>query len=194
MSTDNSESLQYAHDIATLLTRLERLSRSDDGEAGLNPAQWEALRYVAQANRFSRHPAALAAYLGSTRGTVSQTLIALEQKGFVSRTPSPTDKRSVLLSLTAKGETALARDPLHRLALDLDEANDAGTIAAMRAALQATVLRFVSRNNGKAFGMCQTCRYFEADASGTREANHCALLNVPLSRADSEAICAEQVA
>ena len=39
--------------------------------------------FIARANRFSRTPAALADYAGSTRGTISQTLIALEQKGLV---------------------------------------------------------------------------------------------------------------
>ena len=66
---------------ASLIDRLGRLMRSGEHAGDLNPAQWEALRYLARANRFSRTPAALAQYLGSTRGTVSQTLIALEDHG-----------------------------------------------------------------------------------------------------------------
>ncbi len=72
----------------------------------LGPAQWEALRFVARANRllatFSRTPAALAGSIsGSTRGTVSQVLIALEQKGHLTREPSERDRRSVVLELTS---------------------------------------------------------------------------------------------
>ena len=65
-----SAAIESAH----LIGRLDRLMRSGVAVEGLNPAQWEALRYLARANRFSRPPAGLADYLGSTRGTVSQTL------------------------------------------------------------------------------------------------------------------------
>ncbi|MCC6205883.1 MAG: MarR family transcriptional regulator, partial [Hyphomicrobiales bacterium] len=98
---------ESALEAARLIDRIERLVRSGVTVHGLNPAQWEALRYLARANRFSRTPAGLAAYLGSTRGTVSQTLIALEQKGFVARQASDRDRRSIDLSLTAKGLEAL---------------------------------------------------------------------------------------
>ena len=71
--------------IAWPLERLTRLMRAGEHEGGLNPAQWEALRYLARANRFSRTPAALADFLGTTRGTVSQTVIALERTGHLTR-------------------------------------------------------------------------------------------------------------
>ncbi|MCE3256092.1 MAG: transcriptional regulator, MarR family, partial [Nitrobacter vulgaris] len=91
------------------------LTRSGGNIAELNPAQWEALRYLSRANRFSRTPAALAGYVGS-RGTISQTLIALEQKGLASRQSSRRDGRSVELALTRRGEAVLTGDPLRRLA------------------------------------------------------------------------------
>jgi DNA-binding MarR family transcriptional regulator len=80
--------LSTALEAAYLIDRLDRLTRSGGSIAELNPAQWEALRYLSRANRFSRTPAALAGYVGSTRGTISQTLIALEQKGLASRQSS----------------------------------------------------------------------------------------------------------
>ena len=64
----SSEALEVAH----LIDRLERLTRFGEQSGDLNPAQWEALRYMGQANRFSRTPAALADYLASTRGTISR--------------------------------------------------------------------------------------------------------------------------
>lgn len=182
------EALEAAH----LIDRLERLARSGEQTAGLNPAQWEALRYLARANRFSRTPAALADYLASTRGTVSQTLIALEQKGFVAREQSDKDKRSVDLSLTARGGAMLKNDPLLALARDIDGA--AGRRARdLVASLGATLRNAIARNDGRAFGVCLTCRHFRADVrpeSGSP--HHCALLDEPLSAADSGAICVEQ--
>ena len=73
-------------DLAQLREQLERLSRlirQQGFHEGLNPAQWEALRYVSRANRFSNSPGALAQYLGSTKGTVSQTILSLEKKVFL---------------------------------------------------------------------------------------------------------------
>ena len=72
-------------DVAVLLNRLSRIAHALQFSNGLNPAQWEALRYIGRANRYSASPTALADYVGSTKGTVSQTLIALEAKGYVSR-------------------------------------------------------------------------------------------------------------
>ncbi|MFC3075940.1 MarR family winged helix-turn-helix transcriptional regulator [Shinella pollutisoli] len=181
-----------ALEAARLIDRIERLSRGGVPVHGLNPAQWDALRYLSRANRFSRTPAGLAAYLGSTRGTVSQTLIALEEKGFVHKRASERDRRSVDLGLTEKGTAALGDDPLLLLARDVAEAtgDEASTVVAL---LQQTLRAAIRRNGGRAFGLCRTCRYFRAGndpASG--EPHHCTLLNEPLSEADSGGICLEQ--
>jgi len=181
-----------ATDAAHLIERLDRLARHGDALGELNPAQWEALRYVARANRFSRNPAALADYLGSTRGTVSQTLIALEQKGMIERRPSERDRRSIDLVLTAAGNAALRRDPIAHLAEDIAAAlgKDAEKLAG---ALRASLAHAIARNDGKPFGICHTCRHFRRNAKpGTKQPHHCALLDAPLSAADSELICVEQ--
>ena len=68
-----------------LLTRAARLIAGDGHQGGLKPVQWQALRYLESANRFSRTPGALAAWLGQTKGTVAQTLIARARKGLVTR-------------------------------------------------------------------------------------------------------------
>lgn len=181
-----------AIDVAHLIDRLDRLARSGEAVDGLNPAQWEALRFVARANRFSRTPAALAEYLGSTRGTVSQTLISLEQKGHVTREPSPRDRRSVMLELTAMGSQALKHDPILALAADLEGAASdrlETVVEVLRSALHA----MITRNGGRAFGACYTCRHFRKGGGSSRSTpHHCALLDEPLSEADSRAICVEQ--
>jgi DNA-binding MarR family transcriptional regulator len=111
-----------AQEAAQLIERLERLARLGESSVRLNPAQWDALRYFARANRFSRTPAALAAYLASTRGTVSRTLVSLETKGYLMRGKSERDGRSVEFGLTRKGETALRSDPIVDLASDIEAA------------------------------------------------------------------------
>jgi DNA-binding MarR family transcriptional regulator len=186
--TIDPSAIQAAH----LIDRLDRLTRSGPNIEGLNPAQWEALRYLARANRFSRTPAALADYLGSTRGTVSQTLISLEQKGFVGRTQSTRDKRSIDLELTTQGETALEDDPLLALAHDL-AASAGQDIHNLVETLRAVLQRAVARNDGKAFGACHTCRHFQRGVGTSSSTPHrCGLLDEPLSETDSRSICVEQ--
>lgn len=183
-----------AVEAAHLIERLERLARAGELAADLNPAQWEALRYVARANRFSRTPAALADYLGSTRGTVSQSLIALERKGLIVREQSEIDRRSLHLSLTPAGEKALKHDPLLDVAVRVDTHVGPKTKVLLEQ-LRAMLADAIAHNKGRAFGACFTCRHFRKEAHpGTRQRHHCALLDEPLSETDSLHICVEQEA
>lgn len=181
-----------SHEAAHLINRLERLARASEQVGRLNPAQWEALRYLARANRFSRTPAALADYLASTRGTISRTLASLESKGYVAREASPRDGRSVEFGLTDNGSKALQRDPLLAMATDIEQATG-GDSRTLLDSLRRTLRNAIARNRGRAFGACYTCCHFRSDVRpSTRTPHHCGLLDEPLSEADSRAICAEQ--
>lgn len=189
MSRKSSESLSLdsARRAAELIGRLDRLARSSARAGDMNPAQWEALRYLARANRFSRTPAAVAEYFGSTRGTVSQTLIALEEKGYVVKRASVRDRRSLDLALTPAGETALAHDALPEFAAMLAAGTDATGLADRLAEALGGVL---AKRGGKPFGACKTCRHFRTDAKPGPY--RCALLEERLSAEDAELICVEQ--
>jgi DNA-binding MarR family transcriptional regulator len=181
-----------ALEAARLIDRLDRLARMNEQIGELNPAQWEALRYLARANRFSRTPAALADYLASTRGTVSRTLTSLEEKGYVIRDASSRDGRSVQLQLTAQAQKALKHDPLLAVAKDIEQAAG-GALAELVDALRATLKHAITRNKGRPFGACFTCRHFRSEARpGSRTPHHCSLLDEPLSETDSQGICIEQ--
>lgn len=175
-----------------LLERLARLVHNDAHASGLKPTQWEALRYLARANRFSRSPSALTAYLGMTKGTVSQTLQALERKGLVEKHAAAGDRRSVKLDLTSAGEHLLADDPLSDLQASINALpkEDQKRFGAM---LEGLMKNMLHRRGGKAFGACKTCRYFRRD-KGQGAPFFCSLLSEPLSTSDSEMICAEQEA
>ncbi len=188
-SANNKDAaLEAAH----LVDRLERLARAGEQSGGLNPAQWDALRYLARANRFSRTPGALAEYLATTRGTVSRTLASLEEKGLIARLASDRDGRSVDFDTTKAGRVLLANDPLAQIAEDIARAtqNDARHfVELLRRILRAAL----TRNQGRAFGICRTCRHFRPDLHvSVQTPHHCALLDVPLSDADGGQICAEQ--
>ncbi len=176
--------------IALLLERLGRLMVNDGHHQGLRPVQWEVLRYLARANRFSRTPTALTTYLGSTKGTVSQTLMALQRKGWVRKQPLAADKRSIELELTAAGQELLREDPLTHIGASIGAAG-AQDRASLETALRRILTRHLAANGGRPFGLCRTCRHFAAD-DPDGEPHRCRLLRLPLAPEEAEQICVEQ--
>ncbi len=179
-----------SHDLTVLLERLARVLQNDAHAGGLKPVQWEALRYLARANRFSRTPSALTAYLGTTKGTVSQTLGALERKGLVAKEADPADRRQVRIALTDEGAKLLADDPIHAVLQStsgLSEADRSGIADGLQTILTETL----RRRGGRPFGACHTCRFFKPDHPEGAP-HRCGLLDAPLSAEDSDQICVEQ--
>lgn len=176
-----------AFDLIERLARLIRAARRRHAE--LDPVHWETLRYLARANRYSRNPTALTRYLAATKGTVSQTVAALERRAFLAREPDDRDRRGVRLALTPAGRRLIARDPL-ATALDRLANTDLAQLEDGLTDLLAAVQR---ANDHQPFGMCQRCRHFRRDdASGERGGPHrCGLTGEPLSELESTLICAE---
>lgn len=178
-----------AHRVTGLINRLGRTLHCLQFSEGLNPAQWEALRYFARANRYSRTPSALADYLGTTKGTVSQTIKALEAKGLVDRVPHNRDRRAVLLQTTPAGDATLERDPMKRIELLAGDLVD--ELPAARDFLQRLVTGMQQNEATSGFGVCEECTHFCKNAVGLEaEAPHrCGLTGDPLTQGDSAKIC-----
>ena len=175
------------HQLRERLERLSRLIRQQGFGEGLNPVQWEALRYVSRANRFSNSPSALAQYLGSTKGTVSQTILSLEKKGLLEKTPSPADARVVLLTLTAKGKEFLAKDPL--LALGSDIAGlSSKTVKRFAKAVSEILLGEIQRHKQNEFGGCKNCRHWR-DRSGEDVLSLCMYFNQKITKPELSQLC-----
>ncbi len=177
-------------DIPVLLERLSRVLQNEAHAGGLKPTQWEALRYLARANRFSRSPTAVTAYLGVTKGTVSQTLNALERKGLIRKAADPGDRRNLTIEVTPAGTALLARDPVEALI------QSAGKLSAQQrrdlsVGLETLLKAALDRRGGRPFGPCRSCRFFQKRARGGAP-HRCALLEVPLTGEDSARICIEQ--
>lgn len=174
-----------SNQIHALIERLSRLSESEDWSGDLNPAQMAALRYLASANRFSRAPSHVAAFSGSTRGTVSQTLRALERKGLVTEARSQSDRRSISYAVTDAGRQLAQHDNAMNQAI-------AGLPPEQKQAVQdglSDVLRaLLAARGGKAFGLCGLCRHHEKRG----DSGYCRLLAVDLEPAESKQICHEQ--
>ena len=173
-----------------LLDRLGRLLHELQFVDGLNPAQWEALRYISRANLYSRSPGALAEFLGTTRGTVSQTLISLENKGYVRRERSAADRRVVRLELTEGGAKVLEKDPMRAIE-QAAACLDTATGDALRQGLNRLLCDVQGRFGLKPFGVCGECALFcsgEADRTRTKRLM-CGLTGEALEPRDIALLC-----
>lgn len=172
--------------IRELINRLARLDAAANWDEALNPVQVAALEYLARANRFSRAPSQVADYLGTTRGTMSQTLKALVRKGYVGERRSEIDKRSISFDLTEEGRAVAARrgDLLEAISGLPDAAQ-----AHLSDSLSTLLKRQLRRNNGRQFGICHSCAHHRV----TQDGPYCALLSVPLLPQEPDQICHEQV-
>lgn len=181
-----------ASGLVDLIERIGRLVQSERHAGGMPPAQWHVLRYLVRANRFSRTPTAIGLYLEATKGTVSQTIMALARKGLVRKEQNP-DRRSVSLQLTTRGQALLDRYPLAEM-MEALETLPRPASDALRHGLSALLMGLIAKRSARPFGQCADCRFFHRrGAASARGGPHrCKLLDVPLSDDDSTRICVEQ--
>ncbi|MCY4310665.1 MAG: MarR family transcriptional regulator [Rhodospirillaceae bacterium] len=172
--------------MTNLIDRLGRAVHCLQFSDGLNPAQWAVLRYLGRANRYSRTPTAISDYLGTTRGTMSQTIKALEGKGLIVRETNDRDRRAVLLNLTEQGEAILKNDPLgcvnsvaRSLGNQLEEASEF---------LDRVVDCLQNKTDGLRYGVCAHCTNF-CKSQFASDVHMCGLTGDSLSVQDSAKIC-----
>jgi DNA-binding MarR family transcriptional regulator len=179
----------YASRIAQLVDRLARLTRELQFCSGLNPAQWEAIRFLSRANRQSRTPSGLAEFLCTTKGTASQTLIALEQKGYVSRSKGGADRRQVALELTPAGQELLQRDPILGVAEVASRLGpDIG--GPLVKGLTALLHDMQVRAGVKEFGVCAECTLNCVSTEATDPTNReCGLTGETIIAVDTARLC-----
>lgn len=179
--------------IGVLFDLLERLSsltrvwfREHPQLTDLQPIQLSALMYLGRCNRYSNTPLAVTEYLGLTKGTVSQSLKALESKGLLIKTQDVRDKRSVHLVLTPPARTLL--DAVIPPDFLVAAARRMGARSEDLEGLLLELLRSIQRGeNVPSFGLCRSCRFHQTIAGGA----FCALTNEPLQVLEVDLICRE---
>ena len=188
--------LMDTREVSYLIERLGNLARTDVraacNEYGLKLVHFETLRYLTQCNRYSDTPLAVAEFLGLTKGTVSQTLKVLEQKGLLGRQDDAKDKRVVHLNPTAKGRRLVERIASVSTAVRETIVQGIGRIPVADNQVSLNSLRALLRsvqvaNNYKTFAPCYTCRF-----NLKREIDYlCGLTNEPLAEHDVVLLCRE---
>ncbi|PPD02441.1 MAG: MarR family transcriptional regulator [Methylobacter sp.] len=186
MATPNTDIYELIECMAALIRSEERKRCT---ELGLQPVHFQVLNYLSRCNKYSDTPAAVANFLGMTRGTVSQSLIILEKKGIIKKAPDAADRRMVHLQLLPEGLELLKKarpTDLFQTAAVILQSADAVSVADNNVFRQAlTALQ--KANQSQSFGVCKTCRNF-----GQREGGHyCKLTQEKLDAGEIEQICQE---
>ena len=84
-------------------------------ELRLQLVHFEVLNYLSHSNKYTDTPAATASYFGMTRGTVSQSLIVLEKKGYLEKSKDDDDKRVIHVKLLPPGLSILKKARISEL-------------------------------------------------------------------------------
>jgi DNA-binding MarR family transcriptional regulator len=92
--------------------RLARRLRSQRSEASLTLTQLATLSTLDRHGALS--PGDLAAHEKVQPPSMTRVVAALEEQGYVERSPHPTDRRQAVVSLTGRGRTLLREDRRRR--------------------------------------------------------------------------------
>lgn len=183
--------------IEELIERLDNLRRTHISSvayaSGLNLRQLEALIFLAKCNRYSDTPLGLTEYLGLTKGTVSQTVITLEEKEFLKKIPDTKDKRVVHLQLTKKGKRVVEKCVNESPLAALEGLESSNTITkSVQESLTSLLIILQRANSSQTFGACETCRHYRKFELGNK--HQCGLTLEPLTAEESLKICREHIA
>lgn len=171
----------------TMLIRSEERKRCT--ELGLQPVHFQVLNYLSRCNKYSDTPAAVANYLGMTRGTVSQSLILLEKKGYIGKIQDGRDKRVVHLRLLAEGADVLRQARPSQLFAGAVSILENGGSPPEANAFQQALTALQKANKSQSFGVCKTCRNFSRKDGDF----FCLLTREKLTPSDSARICQEHI-
>lgn len=194
-----SQRIQQPHDLK-LVESLERLSRvfkvllwEEAKRAKMSPLQVQILLYLHENTRRPGGVSRLAMEFGVTQATISDAVRSLEEKGYLSKSIRPEDRRLKLLKLSLKG---------HRLAIRAQRRRDRleAKVAGAPEARKEETLRFLMelirelQEDGLLTDMrlCLSCRNFEPRGdAGSDEAFYCTLTQTPLAITDVNFNCPE---
>ncbi|MGL4325407.1 MAG: MarR family winged helix-turn-helix transcriptional regulator [Beijerinckiaceae bacterium] len=183
MSTMDEQSTPLPRRLHDGLDRLAAVLRADQWSAanavGLNPTQGSVLSFLAGRAPAGVRVKAIAAHLGVTQPTATDSIAALERKQLIRKTVVPDDGRAVAVCITDQG-----REMLKTIGM---AASSTGTaLALLEPAEQAELLLLITKlirslqvaDAIPVQRMCVTCQHFRPNIHGdAAQPHHCAFVN-----------------
>lgn len=174
--------------LLSLIDRISNLLHAEERKLlkplELMPIHLDILYYLSICNKYSNNAAALTKYLGNTKGTTSQSINVLEEKGYVLKKKAKVDKRLVNLHLTKKAFSLLERLSSESSRKILDGKN----IEIVEDVLKNILRSIQISNKNRTFGVCRTCGFFLNEGGGSLR---CGLTRESLFEYETEQICQE---
>jgi len=188
---ENSESL--AARVATGLNKLGLAMKHETwaqaNEEGLSPTQGQIVAALATA---AHSGSELAAKLGLSLPTISDSVRALVEKGYVDKARDPRHPRASLLSLSARGRAVAkkVRTWPDFLAGAVEELSE-GEQQVMLKAVIKMIRSLQDSGHVPVQRMCVSCRYFQPHVRAGDAPHHCAFVDAPLADQHLRVDCAE---
>jgi DNA-binding MarR family transcriptional regulator len=180
-----------------LLAGLERLAsvlradaRKSSAPHGLNPAQ-DALLRLLLSRPAGLRVRALAEHLGVRQPTITDSAIALERKGLVSRLVDPADARATLVRATPRASQQGRGEVRNQAAAALADLSEADQITLLNILIK--VIRSLQfRGAIPPQRLCVTCKYFRPNVHPDEDTpHHCAFVDAPFGDRALRLDCAE---
>jgi DNA-binding MarR family transcriptional regulator len=174
---------------------LKQQAWAEAGGRGLTPTQGQALALL-RASPPGLRLGELAAQLGVTAPTASDSVAALRHKGLVTKDALAGDGRAVVVRLTPAGirEAAAAAAWPDFLLEAVDELSDAEQAAFLRALV--TMIRTLQvKGRISVARMCVSCRFFQPFRhDDPARPHHCAFVDAPFGDGELRLDCPDHVA
>ena len=176
---------QLLERVSTLLRTEARLFSS---EHGLQPVHLDVLRYLSMCNRYSDNAAAVADYLGLTKGTLSQSLKVLQGHGLIERHADPDDRRVVHLKVSLAGRQLVEQIVPSEMLKNALDAGDKIDFTQLQHQMRSLLIALQRSNQFKSFGQCHSCVHNITLPDG---GYFCGLTQERLSDVEVNLICRE---
>ncbi len=163
---------------------------------GLNPTQAQVLVVLGRRPDPGLRLADLAAALGVSAPSLSDSVAALERKGLVSKERDPDDGRAISIRPTPEGiaEAASISEWPDLLLSTVDVLGDEERGVFLRALLKM-IRELQERGLVSPSRMCATCRYFRPHVhADPQRPHHCAFVDAPFGDANLRLECADHEA
>ncbi len=158
---------------------------------GINPTQLAILTLL-EGRRLGMSVKDIAAHLGVSQPTATDSINALERKQLVAKQPRSTDRRGVAIQVTAEGLAALQSEDGGDLAERAVASLGSGDQQELLISLIKMIRHLQEQDAIPVQRMCVTCRYFGPFAHPDAERpHHCHLVDAAFGQRDLRVDCRE---